>query len=141
MQAVARAAIPMCGDEVEVAVREGDNERLTVRFQGRGCAVCIASASMMAEALSGLRRERAQELARAFTGWMLDRGEAGPLTAAAPELVATFDAVRQAGSRARCAALPWAALGEALTLRVELRQETASTGATGSAVSSRSAPG
>ena len=118
MQSIGRAAIPMCGDEVEVGVREGE-ERLVVRFRGRGCAVCIASASMMSEVVNGLNRGEANELACAFQGWMLEGAAAGPLAAQAPELVDTFSAVREAGSRARCAALPWDALGHALAACAE----------------------
>jgi len=140
MQAVGRASIPMCGDEVEVGVGEIETQGLAVRFRGCGCAVCIASASMMAEAVTGLSRDRAHELTRAFLGWMLDRVDAGLLMAAAPELVETFGAVREAASRARCAALPWGALGDALSLCVEPAYVTA--GATDSAAGSvLSAPG
>ena len=142
MQAVGRATIPMCGDEVEVGVSEIGKEGLAVRFRGRGCAVCIASASMMAEAVTGLTRERADEFARAFLGWMLDRVEVGLLATAAPELVETFGAVREAGSRARCAALPWGALCNALSLCVAPLYVTAAAGATESAAASvLSAPG
>jgi nitrogen fixation NifU-like protein len=83
-------------------------------FRGRGCAVCIASASMMAETLTGFSRERAEKVARAFIDWMLHRADPERLSAHAPELIEIFAAVRDAGSRARCAALPWGALGEAL---------------------------
>jgi nitrogen fixation protein NifU and related proteins len=141
MQAVGRAAIPMCGDEIEVGVREVGDKALAVRFRGRGCAVCMASASMMAEAVTGLTCGQANELARAFAGWMLDGAEAEALRAAAPELVETFAAVREAGSRARCAALPWGALGEALSLRAEASQLTASVGTAEPVVSASSAPG
>ena len=141
MQAIGRAAIPMCGDEIEVGVRELESGALAVRFRGHGCAVCIASASMMAEAVTGLTRGRADELARSFVGWMIDRAAAGTLSAAATELVDTFAAVREAGSRARCAALPWGALGDALALRAEASQVTAAVGATEPVVSASSAPG
>ena len=113
MDAVGRGAIPVCGDEVEVGVRHA-SDSIAVRFRGRGCALCIASASMMAEALTGLSRDRADRMSRAFLDWMLERKEAASLRSDAPDLVETFAAVREAGSRARCAALPWGALREAL---------------------------
>ncbi len=139
MAAIGRAAIPMCGDEVEVGVREAAS--LEVRFRGRGCAVCIASASMMAEHVNGLDRRQAEEIGRAFTGWMLHGAGPDLLTATASELVETFAAVRTAGGRARCAALPWSALAEALARCSEQAQVTAASDVTGSAAGVRSAPG
>lgn len=119
MQSIGRAAIPMCGDEIEVGVREAGEQRLVVRFRGRGCAVCIASASLMSEVVNGLNRGEAEELACAFRGWMLEGAAAGLLAAQAPELVDTFSAVREAGGRTRCAALPWGALSDALAACVQ----------------------
>jgi nitrogen fixation NifU-like protein len=141
MQSIGRAAIPMCGDEIEVGVREVGDGGLTVRFRGRACAVCIASASMMAELVDSLDRARVRELTDEFLGWMLGRAAAGTLGAAAPELIETFSAVREAGSRARCAALPWGALAHALAPGAERPQVSAAAGATEPAVSAPRAPG
>jgi nitrogen fixation NifU-like protein len=140
MQSVGRAAIPMCGDEIEVGIRERDNGRVEVRFRGRGCAVCIASASMMTEAVTGLTGAHASQLARSFIAWMLDRGDGGSLGDDGRDLVETFAAVRETGSRARCAALPWDALADALA-RTSPTQASASPDTTVSSVSVTSAPG
>jgi nitrogen fixation NifU-like protein len=113
MRAIGHGAIPICGDEVEVGIGHGD-EAIAVRFRGRGCAICIASASLMAETLSGSSRESADRLSQAFLDWMLEGGEAVALGLGASDLVDTFAAVRDAGSRAPCAALPWSALRDAL---------------------------
>jgi nitrogen fixation NifU-like protein len=139
MQWIGRAAIPMCGDEVEVGVREAENERLAVRFRGRGCAVCIASASMMTEIVNGLTRGEADEIAHAFRSWILRRTDAERLTTRG--LIETFAAVREGGSRARCAALPWDALGDALVLCAAWPQEASGVGVAESAVAAPSAPG
>ena len=114
MDAVARGVIPLCGDEVEVGLSANSDGMVAVRFRGRGCALCLASASMMAEMLAGTTRDNAQRMARAFLGWMLERQEPATLASDAPELVETFASAREAGERARCAALPWGALQEAL---------------------------
>lgn len=140
MQTIGRGAIPLCGDEVEVGVREAA-DGLAVRFRGRGCAVCIASASIMAEIVNGLDRRRTEEIGRAFTRWMLDGVDTGLLPAAAPVLVETFAAVREAGGRARCAALPWSALADALERCCALPQVTATGEAVAPAGSARNAPG
>jgi nitrogen fixation NifU-like protein len=141
MQAVGRAAIPMCGDEIEVGVGSDGEAQFGVRFRGRGCAVCIASASMMAELANGLDRGRAAEIGRAFTGWMLEGADVAPLTAMVPELVETFSAVRAAGGRARCAALPWSALADALVRCSGEPQVTMAPEATDAAGRTCSAPG
>lgn len=141
MHAVGQAAIPMCGDAVEVGVREGRDGRLAVRFRGRGCAVCIASASMMAEIVNGLGRAQADAIACAFRGWLLERADTAALSTAVPDLLETFAAVREAGSRARCAALPWGALSDALAACAGASQVTAVAAATDPADAAPSAPG
>jgi nitrogen fixation NifU-like protein len=115
MAAVGRGAIPLCGDEIEVGIRHGDGARLSISFRGRGCALCIASASMMAETLTDGGRDRADRFSRAFVDWMLEGATPTALELGAPELVETFRAVRAAGNRAHCAALPWMALRDALS--------------------------
>jgi nitrogen fixation NifU-like protein len=114
MDAVGRGRIPLCGDEVEVGIRASGEGNIAVRFRGRGCALCVASASMMAEALSGLPRDSAERISTAFLDWMLERKEPMSLADDAPDLVETFAPAREAGARAQCAALPWGALREAL---------------------------
>ena len=58
---------PMCGDKVEVWLRLGDGERIEeASFQGRGCAISIASASLMTEVLRGKTAGEARGLAETF---------------------------------------------------------------------------
>lgn len=114
MDAVGRGVIPLCGDEVEVGVKRNRHGHLTVRFRGRGCAICIASASMMTDAISGRSIVEADRLTLAFLDWMREREAAWKLDSALGELVETFGPVRQEGARISCAVLPWDALREAL---------------------------
>lgn len=102
---------PMCGDRVEVYVRL-DGERIAeAAFVGRGCAVSIASASLMTEALPGLDRETARAMVAQF-GAMARSGQ--PPDAPGFSALAALSGVHEFPSRVKCATLPWAALDAAL---------------------------
>ncbi len=105
----AERANPSCGDQVEVwAGREG--ERLKLSFEGKGCAISQASASMMTVLLSGKTPQEAQVLAARFRAMVM--GEAAP----APELgdLAALSGVSKLLTRRRCALLAWDALADTL---------------------------
>jgi len=58
---------PLCGDELKVQLKVGDDERITaVRFSGHGCAISQASASMASEELVGMPVEELIRLDRSF---------------------------------------------------------------------------
>jgi nitrogen fixation NifU-like protein len=104
---------PLCGDRLTVFFRR-DGERLTeVCFQGSGCAISVASASMMTEAVSG---DTAEEVVRKFDDFhALVTGKLDPQ--AAPERLgklAVFSGVGQFPVRVKCATLPWHTLRAAL---------------------------
>lgn len=103
----ARAANPVCGDEIELDV-DDDGDRLTaVAHRSRGCAFTRASASLLARAVPGLGRVEALAL-----GERLRRDLAG--RAPLPADLAMLAAVRMYPARVRCALLPWDALRSAL---------------------------
>jgi len=84
-----------------------------VRFRGRGCAICIASASMMTEVFSGMNRSQALGLAQRVKDWLgQDGGEQPP---GLPQLLRSLEVVRAYPVRRRCLSLAWEALLEALT--------------------------
>ena len=69
--AVCRAINTLCGDEIEVGIFVSGDNIEQVRFRGRGCSICIASASMMTEAVAGHTDRQAKTLCadiRAGTG-------------------------------------------------------------------------
>ncbi|MEM1414800.1 MAG: Fe-S cluster assembly sulfur transfer protein SufU [Myxococcota bacterium] len=107
----AKCVNELCGDRVEVGlVLEG--ERVTeVGFKARGCALSLAAAQALKEALEGRSRAEAAELVARFRAAL----ETGPdeASSAAPEL-APFLAVRRFPSRVRCATLAWEAADAAL---------------------------
>jgi nitrogen fixation protein NifU and related proteins len=100
---------PLCGDEVTVyAALDGD--RVTdVRFEGRGCSISQASASMLTARLKGKSREEAEAEIERFKAMMIGKEEF-------PELddLAALKGVIQYPSRIKCATLAWTALQKGL---------------------------
>jgi nitrogen fixation NifU-like protein len=109
---VRRGSNPRCGDEVEVGVY-GDGDRIDkVRFRGRGCSVCIASASMMTEAVGGKAKEDARRLCESVQGWFRQGAADEPQTL--PAELEALSAVRGYPARRRCVLLSWEALSDAI---------------------------
>ena len=100
---------PLCGDEVTVyATFDGD--RVTgVSFDGRGCSISQASASMMTERLAGKTREEARAEVARFKAMMVGEEEF-PET----EDLAALRGVIQYPSRIKCATLAWIAFERGL---------------------------
>lgn len=106
---------PMCGDRVTVSARVSPGNVIEdVAFEGKGCAISIASASMMTEALKGRPRALAHQLFAAVhalcTGKMdVEQAKAGLPAELADEIdrLAALSGVRQFPVRVKCATLPW----------------------------------
>lgn len=109
---VRRGANPRCGDEIEVGLYlQGDRLR-EVRFRGRGCSVCIASSSMMTEAVKGRDAVAARQMCDHMHGWF---GQSdGDALAPPPSDLQALSAVREYPARRRCVLLSWEALADAL---------------------------
>jgi len=111
-QFVSRGSNPRCGDDLEVGVDFDGNRLSRVRFRGRGCSVCIASASMMTEAVAGKTRSEASHLyQQMYTSF---KGRVGDCPTAPPEPLRPLSAVQQYPARHRCVLLSWEALADAL---------------------------
>jgi nitrogen fixation NifU-like protein len=102
---------PLCGDEVKIFVRVENDQLSDVAFQGQGCAISRASASMM----TGKTKGRSTEEARALSGRVRDM-LVGPEAEPARELgdLAALSGVRNFPARIKCAMLPWHTLEAAL---------------------------
>jgi len=107
-EVVRRGSNPRCGDDIEVGVNFADGRLGRVKFRGRGCSVCLASASMMTEAVTGKSQQDARQLAEAMQVWFTADGE--PPT----ESLQALAAVRGSSARKRCVLLAWEALDDAL---------------------------
>ena len=105
---------PLCGDRFEVAIRLADDGTIAdIRFQGSGCAISKAAASMMTDAVKGSPRAVAEQLTEQFRG--LVTGDLDP--ARDPHQLGklkVFSGIRQFPARVKCATLPWHTLQSAL---------------------------
>ena len=108
---------PMCGDRVIVTARVDNGTLEDVAFEGKGCAISIASASMMSEALKGQPIGAAQQLFSAVHDLCTGKADTDQAKAAvAPALsdsvekLAALSGVRQFPVRVKCATLAWHAL-------------------------------
>ena len=106
---------PLCGDRATVFV-DLDGDRLReVSFQGKGCSISTASASMMTESLKGKTRAEADELFERFHALVTSAPDQAHHHAV-PELgkLAVFSGVCEFPVRVKCASLPWHTLKAAL---------------------------
>jgi nitrogen fixation protein NifU and related proteins len=108
----ATADNPLCGDVVTLHLRLDDGVIRDVSFEGRGCALSRAAASILSTMLAGQDLAAARALSAAFEAFV----HAAPDAPAAPELgdLAAFAGVRRFRSRRACATLPLRALAAAL---------------------------
>ena len=102
---------PLCGDEITVHARLGDGRVAEIAFEGQGCSISQASASMMTEAVQGLSTEDAGGLAGEFRGMM--EGRVDPDEDQFGDLMALKGVVKYP-VRIKCAVLAWDVLEDAL---------------------------
>jgi nitrogen fixation NifU-like protein len=107
---------PLCGDRLSLFVRMNGERIEDIRFEGRGCAISTASASLMTEAVKGKERAEVRQLFdKVHT--LLTQADAAP--DASLGKLAALSGVREFPVRVKCASLCWhtlnAALGSAAT--------------------------
>ena len=104
---------PLCGDRVTVFVTLEEGKVKDISFQGSGCAISTASASMMTERLKGKTPEEAEEIFQRFHDLVTGKGSGA---GAVPELgkLAAFSGVCGFPIRVKCATLVWHTLKAAL---------------------------
>lgn len=100
---------PLCGDEVTVYANFRNGKVAEVKFEGRGCSISQASASMMTERLIGKSREETETEISRFKSMMVGE-EDFPET----DDLAALKGVIQYPSRIRCATLAWDAFHRGL---------------------------
>ena len=100
---------PLCGDRVDVTLILEDDVITDIKFQGKGCAISTASASLMTESVKGKSIEEAGRLFDRFHH-IVTTGEDGE---SAGKLVA-FAGVSRFPARVKCATLAWHTLQAAL---------------------------
>ena len=102
---------PLCGDEIEVHIKIVDGLIEDITFEGTGCAISTASASLMTEALKGKSETEAEALFAAIHQYLTegdnpDEDVLGKLT--------VLGGVKQYPMRVKCATLAWHTLQAAL---------------------------
>jgi len=104
---------PFCGDEIHIQLNfDGSGKVKEVGFQGEGCAVNIASGSLMSDALIGLHKYEISNLKNQFVSVMTSEvmlGESFPES----DLTALVS-VKEFPVRIKCVLLPWSAIDDLL---------------------------
>jgi len=108
--ALAEGFNPLCGDRLTVRLNLADDRIENIRFEGQGCAISTASASLMTEAVKGKTRGEALALFDRVHRLLTDDA------AGAEDLgkLAALSGVREYPARVKCASLCWHTLASAL---------------------------
>jgi nitrogen fixation protein NifU and related proteins len=108
---------PLCGDRVTVYLRVEGDRILDVSFQGSGCAISKASASLMTDSVKGKTIQEAEALFDRFQR-LITRSAGEPVDDLGK--LSVFAGVRQFPVRVKCASLPWHTLRAAAEARNEV---------------------
>jgi nitrogen fixation protein NifU and related proteins len=104
---------PVCGDDVLVSLKIRDGRVADIAVNGRGCAISVASGSMLSELLVGKTREEIEGIDRAFRGLL--HGQPIPAGLELGDLEA-LEGVKHLPVRVKCALLAWTTLADALKM-------------------------
>lgn len=105
---------PLCGDQLTVYLKLGADGRVEdAAFTGRGCAISVASASMMTELIKGKSEAKTRELFEAFHDMCTGEGDGATVDDELDKLK-VLSGVRDYPTRVKCATLPWHTLVAAL---------------------------
>ncbi|HKA20961.1 MAG TPA: SUF system NifU family Fe-S cluster assembly protein [Blastocatellia bacterium] len=104
---------PLCGDKIRVYVKVGGDVVEDIKFEGAGCAISTASASIMTDALKGKTRAESEQLFKAFHDLVTGHQQ----EAETQDLgkLAVFSGVSEFPTRVKCATLSWHTLRAALS--------------------------
>jgi len=122
---------PTCGDEVTLRVRVDDGNIAELTWTGQGCSISQASASVMAQAVTGRPVDQALELSSEFRELMDSRGElTGDWAQRADDEddplgdAVAFVGVARYPARIKCALLGWSAMKDAVAQAAADTEET-----------------
>src|SRR5918912_2750488 len=106
---------PLCGDEIELSIAiDAEEERIReIAFAGRGCSISQASASMMTDAVRGMKLSEAEEAVQHFAQRMANRQ---PPPADLEDELDALQGVKKYPARVKCALLPWTTLRETVNV-------------------------
>ncbi len=107
---------PLCGDRLRVTLNLDGDTVTDVRFDGEGCAISVASASLMTEAVKGLDRAAIGSLYEAIHATLTGQDTARPTSLGK---LAALAGVREFPARVKCASLCWHTLNAALARQAQ----------------------
>ncbi len=116
---------PLCGDKLVVYVKLEANVISDVSFQGEGCAISVASASLMTDQLIGKTEQEAEKIFTTFHQLVTDRDSEIDLEKVGK--LGALAGVREFPARVKCATLCWHTLNTALEDKDNKDNETIST--------------
>ena len=102
---------PLCGDRLTVSLRMAGAHLGDVKFEGKGCAISVASASLMSEAVRGLDRAQFAKLYDTVHATLTEHEFVPPVSLGK---LAALGGVREYPARVKCASLCWHTLNAAL---------------------------
>lgn len=97
---------PLCGDQLTLSIKVHDHVIEDVRFVGNGCAISVASASLMTEAIKGKTVAQIEKLFDQFH-LLVTTGEASQQSCESLGKLAVFSGVAEFPIRIKCATLAW----------------------------------
>ncbi|MEA5456687.1 SUF system NifU family Fe-S cluster assembly protein [Sinomonas sp. JGH33] len=103
---------PVCGDEVTVRVEARDGAIASLRWEGHGCSISMASASVLHDLAEGATADEFHEVVDAFRDMVRSRGK----VSGDPDILgdaAAFEGVSRYVARVKCAMIAWVAAEDA----------------------------
>ena len=108
---------PLCGDNVHVYLRLNENKKVEdIAFEGHGCAISMASASIMTDMVRGKEEKEVKEIVSDFLGMIKEKDslETNILKDDEKTKLMSLSGVKQYPMRVKCATLSWHTLTSAL---------------------------
>ena len=115
----ARGNNPLCGDRVDVYLAVEGERIAEIRFEAKGCAISVASASMMTELVKGRGIKEARAVFERFHEILTRKGDVGADEIESLDRLAALIGVREFPMRVKCASLPWHTMSAALSAEGE----------------------
>ena len=110
---------PLCGDKITVFLRTKDGRIEEAAFQGSGCAISMAAASMMTQAIQGATTEELEQTFRAFRDMVTGQAHDDTSDSALLGKLIVFAGVSKFPVRVKCATLAWHTARAAMEHRPE----------------------
>ena len=108
---------PLCGDKVHIFLKLNDNKKLEdISFEGQGCAISMASASIMTDLLKGKEEKEVKEIVNDFLEMIKEKDEIKTNLLKEDEntMLMCLSGVKQYPMRVKCATLSWHTLTSAI---------------------------